>query len=401
MLLVSQIFSPFLLSLSIWVIAYSCLVETGPNGWPRLDFPKIFQNLFKKPELLAISGLFWLSVASGIWSENIPYWLERSQVRLPFFILPFAFANRPDISKKQFDGLCAFFLAAISITGLGVLANFALHYEDVMNSLSIGGAVPVPRNHIRFSLLVAMGVAVGWQLFRRGFCWKNRTERWIWLAMAVFLLVLSHLLAVRTGLVAVYAVVFLAVVQLIFLEKNKRAGLILGAGLILMPIIFLKYSPALRTKIGYMIWDITRGDEFSKEGYSDTDRVVSLRGGWQIFCENPILGTGMGDLPTEMRRYVAENLPAYKKDVKLPHNQFLYVMAATGVVGLLVSLAAWIAPFFFRSSPREPLFGAAMLILFISFLVEYTIEGTYGAVFAAFFPIFFNMKIGGPPEISG
>ncbi len=392
MLLVSQIFSPFLLSLSMWVICYSCLVSTGGSGWPTLNLPFLFGNFFKKPQFWSISLLFWVAVASGLWSENQDYWLTRAQVRLPFFILPLAFANAPEISRIQFNALCALFLTAIAATGLGVLVNFALHYEEVMNLVSHGKAVPVPRNHIRFSLLVALGIAVGWQLFRRRFFFKKARERWIWFSLAGFLFVLLHVLAVRSGLAAGYAVVAATVAGLVFSKKHWRIGLTAAAALSLSAVVLFKNSPALRTKIGYMIWDNTRGNEFPGTGYSDTDRLLSLQKGWKLFLEKPFLGSGMGDLPADIARI--EPALAFKsvEEVKLPHNQFVYILASTGLLGLLTALMAWTMPFFYQNRPREPLFTAAMTVLFVSFLVEYTIEGTFGAVFAAFFPVFFNMK---------
>jgi O-antigen ligase len=261
-----------------------------------------------------------------------------------------------------------------------------------MRNLSVGGAIPVPRNHIRFSLLVAMGVAVGWQLFQRRFFLKFVAERWIWAGIAVFLFIFSHILAVRSGLVAVYAVVVWQLFQFIFKEKKYKIGISLAIAIVLMPILAVKFSPSLRTKIDYMIWDNTHGNEFYSAGYSDTDRFISLSGGWQLFLKNPILGVGSGDLPTEMRRVVLEKYPNHNKDVKLPHNQFIYILAATGICGFLGSLFAFFCPFYLQKRPKEPLFVASMLILMISFLVEYTIESTFGAVFAVFFTLFFGIK---------
>jgi O-antigen ligase len=399
LLLVSQIFSPFLLSLSMWIMVYAALVRTNAEGNLRLNLRESFQNFFKNPIYWSISLLFGITLISGFWSSDTQYWLERTQIRLPFFILPLAFANRPPMSKRQWNGLCAFFLVAIFSFGVGVLVNYRLHFEEIMNNLSVGGAIPVPRNHIRFSLLVAMGVAVGWLLFRRRFFLKFAAERWIWAGMAIFLFVLAHVLAVRSGLVAVYVVVLWLVFQLIFQEKKYKIGFALAVVIISMPMLAVKFSSSLRTKIGYMIWDNTRGNEFSSAGYSDTDRLVSLRGGWQLFLENPILGVGSGDLPTEMRRVISEKNPAYNKDVKLPHNQFIYILAATGLFGFLGSLFAFFCPIYLQKRPKEPLFVAAMLILLISFLVEYTIEGTYGAVFAVFFTLFFGIKSSDLDEI--
>lgn len=393
LLVVSLIFSPFLLSLSMWIIVYAGLVEIGPDGRPRLDLFTSFRRFFARPDCVAISLLFWLVLFSGLWSTDLGYWLERTQVRVPFVVLPLAFANLPPLSKRQFECVCWLFLTALFLTSVGVLANYLIHYQEVMRRVHEGGHIPVPRSHIRFSLLVALGVAIGWALFRQKFRFKIAAERWLWLGMAAFLFVFLHVLAVRSGLAAVYVVLIFILFRFIFLEKKWLAGAVLFVGLAAAPFAAFKCFPSLQTKIGYTVWDWTRGHEFQQTAYSDSDRFVSLRGGWQLFLENPISGVGTGDLRAEMQRVVSAQLPDYQKDVKLPHNQFIYILAATGLVGLAVSLIAWLVPIFWRDEKRTFLFWVSMLILFVSFLVEYTIEGTFGAVFAAFFSLFFRHRI--------
>ena len=83
-----------------------------------LNFPKILRQ---NRSYVALSIPFILVLISGLWSEDLHYWLSRVQLRLPFLLLPFAFSQMPPLSKKHFQSLLAFFLIIISVNILFVL----------------------------------------------------------------------------------------------------------------------------------------------------------------------------------------------------------------------------------------------------------------------------------------
>ena len=102
-----------------------------------------------------------------------------------------------------------------------------------------------------------------------------------------------------------------------------------------------------------------------------------------------MFGVGAGDLPTEVGRVVGERYPGYTEAPKLPHNQFLYILASTGLFGLALSLTAFFAPIFADRYRRFYLFAVFQILVFASFLVEYTIETSMGVAFYLFYTLFF------------
>ena len=82
-----------------------------------------------------------------------------------------------------------------------------------------------------------------------------------------------------------------------------------------------------------------------------------------------------------------ENMLQYPevKERKMPHNQFVYVYAGTGIIGLLGFLFALFYPLLYKKAYREPIFFAFYIIVLASFIVENTIENSLGAGFFAFF----------------
>lgn len=406
-LLVGMVFSPFLLSVGMWFFVFTALGHAAiahpqPAGFwanrpawlarPAWVLAAAFRQFFRKKQLLALSLLFWLPVVSGLWSDELAFWLERVRVRLPFFVVPFAFANLPMLGARRLDGALCFLVWMLVLTCIGVGVNYIVHFQEIMQAIEQGRHVPVPRDHIRFSLTLAVGIlAAGWlsvRKFRVRWAWE-RGAMW---AATVFLFVFIHVLSVRSGLVALYAALFFTLVWFAVSTKKWLVGLALLAGLLAVPLVAVRTIPSVARKVAYMRWDWAQYGGATGGLYSDSGRMVSLRGGWDLVQKHPLLGVGTGDLPMEMQRFVDAEFPQYSRDMKLPHNQFIYILAATGVLGLAVSLWAFYGLFFRRVYRRAYLLASFQMVVFVSFLVEYTIETAIGVAFYLFFQLWFMKR---------
>lgn len=403
-LLVGMVFSPFLLSVGMWffvfvALGHAALEHPRPTdfwanrpAWlarPAWVLAAAFRQFFREKELLALSLLFWWPVVSGLWSDDLAFWLERVRVRVPFFVVPFAFANLPALGARRLNGVLVFLVGLLVLTCVGIGINYLLHFQEIMLGMEQGRAIPVPRNHIRFNLILAVGtLAAGGlavQKFQLRWAWERRT---MW-AAAAFLFAFIHILSVRSGLAALYAALFFTLVWFVVSTRRWLVGAAMLVGLLAVPFVAVKTLPSVAQKVAYMRWDWAQYSGSAGGLYSDSGRMVSLRGGWDLVQKHPLLGVGTGDLPTEMQRFVDANFPQYSRDVKLPHNQFLYILAATGAVGLAVSLWAFGGLFYRQIYRRAYLLASFQVVVFVSFLVEYTIETAIGVAFYLFFQLWF------------
>ncbi len=403
-----MVFSPFLLSASFWFLVAAGLwnvadVSTSLNDRTdsindRTAFRRVFQilkiafqNFFKNKNLVVLALLFFVPLVSGFWSETGTFFWERVRVRIPFFVLPFAFANLPRLETKHFRLIFYFFLGLIFCTAAGVLVNFFQNYTEIMQNLHDGRTMPVPRgNHIRFSLLAATGVILaGWLAQKKDF-WKHPRDPYFLGAAAIFLFIFLHIQSVRSGLAAIYVALVFTIFRFIFLEKRWLSGLAMLLFLGLITFTAAKTIPSLAQKISYMRWDWGKTNTAEGLHYSDSSRKTSMLAGWELAKTHPVLGVGTGDLPAEMKRVAAEKFPNYQTNIKLPHNQFLYILSATGFLGLLLSLWAFYRPLFLSKRVAGfYLFAVFQLIVFTSFLAEYTIETALGVAFFLFFQLLF------------
>jgi O-antigen ligase len=405
LMVASMPLSPFLLSVSMWFFVFAAWWHTAEHmglslkkagtWWSVLDFS--FRRLFANRALSGLALLLLVPALSFFWSDDKAYWLRLVQTRLPFLVMPWAFANFPPISERQWKSVLYFFVWTTAAICTGVGINFLLNYDAVLEGLGRGNPVPVPRSHVRFSLIVATSVLSGLWLWRQRFYLWQKWERHLLLALTLFLFVFLHVLSVRGGLFALYlALVFWAV-----REMALRKKWVLGTGSLLALVAVLWFAaqnvPSLRNRIGYMRYDWERFRSHDDGHlYSDGARWVSLMSGWQLWEQNPLLGTGAGDLLSETKRNTAVSFPSYAQEPQLPHNQFVFIMASTGLLGLLVSLFA-----FWRllRGRRNALFWGVQVVAFASFLIECTLENAIGVAWYLGYTLWSAYVLWGKNEI--
>ena len=92
----------------------------------------------------------------------------------------------------------------------------------------------------------------------------------------------------------------------------------------------------------------------------------------------------------EVQSIVNERFTKYTIEPKLPHNQFIYILAGTGAIGLLLSLLAFIWPIVTGGWRHFYLFATFQIIILMSFLVEYTIETSIGVAYYLFYLFWFG-----------
>ncbi|MGB1217045.1 MAG: O-antigen ligase family protein [Saprospiraceae bacterium] len=370
----------FILSLSmISMILLSLLERRGGKLTFRGGWKETARIVKKDKSWIYATIPFFLVLFTWIYSSDMDYSLERLRIKLPFLILPLAFVRMPRLTERMYQNIHYIFLVLVSITSLGVLVNYLFHFEEINLLISQGQSLPVPTNHIRFSLMVAFAVLVGFFLFRRKYAFRFAWEKWLILGMSLFLLAFIHILSVRSGLVVFYIAMFILLLRFIFQTKRFLLGFGMLFLLTAMPILAYFLVPSLESKVNYMKWDIQQYMEGKKTGNSDSERLLSFQIGYSIVKENPILGVGAGDARPVLIEKYKELMPELQEEsYKNPHNQYFFVVLGTGLLGLCFFLWGIISPLFLQQRFKDPLFLSFIIIMLLSFMVENTIENAVG-----------------------
>lgn len=360
------------------LVVFGVLSPTLKQDWKRIWANKSF---------VATLGIFMLFLGSALVSDNWSESMTRIRIALPMLLLPIAFALLPIFSKKSYQQLLSIYIYMMAVACLGVLINYGLHFEAMQQLLVVSKSIPTPNGeHIRFSLMINLAVFAGFWLLEQQFYWKKAVEKWLLRMVVLFLIITIHLLSVRIGILILYGGLVTTVFYYMLSKKYYVIGIVLLMGIAAMPYMAYKYVPSVQAKVSLTKhnWDMYQQGHIGE--YSDTRRLLSYQIAWDVVRESPWFGVGIGDLSDEQKRYYQERYP--DQEVMYPHNFFLTLYAATGILGLLFFLGCFFFPLFYRQNYKNLFFLLFYTTIFLSFMTENTLLSALGVGIYSFFLLF-------------
>ena len=383
--IVAMLFSAeFVLSIAMFLLLLCAFFQIHYKGqqvrvgW-RADLSANWERFRSDKAYWIISIPFFLVLVSALWSEDGGYTLERLRIKLPFLILPFAFASVPSLKKREVLTVFYFLLLVMTVACIYVGMNYLANFDEVNEMIGRGKPIPTPSNHIRFSLVLAFtilaGIALVWEKFIFQFSW----ERWLLPLSTIFLFIFIHILSVRSGLLVLYLAILVTSLRYAFLSKRYGLIAIVLAILVSLPLVAYRTMPSFRQKINYARWDVRQYLEGNGQDYSDSERFLSMEIGLEIGNAHPVLGVGAGDLKQTVNEVYYDRYPELSP--KMPHSQFVSMYAGTGLLGLGVFLFSFLFPLFYKRRYQSLIFLGFHTIIFFSFFMENTVENNFGVSF--------------------
>jgi len=370
------LWSRALLSLSM-VLFIVVALSDGPIKEKWLFFKK-------SPFLWMMSLLFILPLLSGLWSQHYQQWLIVIQHKAPLLFLPFCCTVLHKIDLQSSRRLV--YLAVITtLISMGkTIGHYALNAQDISLSYLQAKVLPVDmsNDHVRYAWLLLIVFAGLLHLLMTQKKLVNRFEKKGIMFYLLFSAIFLHLLASKTGILGLYLVIGLAIV---FQIRSKLSIWITGIS-VMIPFIAWLILPTFRNRLKFVWWDF---QHYSRGGYteglSDTPRILSLQAGKDLVKENPIWGTGFGDLKQATLDWYALHAPYLKEyEQLLPSNQGMIYAVGTGLTGLFVFLMASFYPFFMRGFKSNYAWISFHALAVFGFLYEIGLETQYGIFVYAF-----------------
>jgi O-antigen ligase len=387
-----------------WIVYISCLMVFAGFSCSRLvislgviglvlgglfasPFRHLFSVYFSRP-VYYINVIFFLVILlSGFISADRSLWLTFLQIKIPFLLLPLAFCGYGFFEKDFFYKLLLLFVVCMFISAFCVMAHYALHYDAINQSILSGSIIPVPFSHIRYTLMLVFS------FFSLIWLWEQHMirSRFILLIAALFFFVVIHVLSSRSAWVALYTGLLFYFFVYVYRSRKYLAGALMLAAILLFPLVLYQLIPSFHNKIGYMRYTIEQYRSGRVDDMSDAMRFVSWRVGIEIIRHHPWTGVGAGSLLMESKKVSRELFPDIKNedDRKMPHNEFIWIWAASGIFGLLAYCMAFFYPLVASVRYRNWLFGVLYIIFFTSFLTEYPLEEQIGSTFYLVFLLIF------------
>lgn len=308
-------------------------------------------------------------------------------MQLPFLLLPLGFWLLPAMPGRYLRWLWFLLIVVAAVAAAGATINYLQHFAEINESYFRSKVMPTEPEHIRFSLLITMAIVAGVLLLVHDAVQRN-WRPWVITSVIVLALFL-HLLAVRSGEMTFYALGGIAIFWLALRKGQWRKAGALAAALLLLPAFSYIAFPTFRNKISNTKTDVSKATQkTAHEGkkFSISGRLYSYKTAIAVWQQDKLVGVGKADLESEMAQEYARIYPEMTEEYYiLPHNQYLYNLAAYGAIGLLVFMVGLFYPAWWARRKCAPLLLAQYVSVGLSFLVEYTLETQIGLAFAVFF----------------
>ena len=400
------------------------------------------------PVVLAFGGLFLLHLLAGLRLplQNRLLVGQDLQLQLPLLLVPLGFRLLPPWPARWVRRLWLLFVGLVVLSSLGSTVYYLLHQESLNLAYTRSQIMPTRPDYVRFSLMLSLATAycavAAWQeqsaapspspfpggegelVSKSSFSSTNnssleletsspsppgkglgdgatgrtsqqnatalpKASKWrtLLLVTGFWLLFFQHLLAVRSGLLATYALGMLAVAWLLWKPKAIRPAAALLAVLLVLPLLSYWFVPTFRFRFHNTTYDVSRAaDVKSANNYSMVGRVYSWKVARTVIAEHPWVGVGPANLPAALAAVYRHKFPAIEAAAYLkPHNQGLYWLVSFGLLGTLAAAAAFYYPLLRHWRRPPPLLLAQYVVLSLSFLVEPTLETPVGLPFAVLF----------------
>lgn len=362
------------LSVAMFLFGINAIRDVSPREW-----------LKQKWWLLGLSWVAFYAV-SGFWSENMHEWGLHLQTKLPFLLLPLAFAFQPRFSDRQITVLTLGLGAMLVAAAMYSVSFFLSDPEYYIQEYHIAHMLPTlpGKDYIRSSLTMALFIiwcVYAWPRLAPG---KARIAAGIAVGILVVYL---HVLAAKSGLVSLYF--FIVVYGLyITVARRKIAGLIMIVALPLVGFLAMRAIPTFRERmhfIDFTYFMLKRGDASGNIG--DIARIISYKLAFVAIAGHPLGGVGAGDMKDEIDKLYTARYPQVPEHGRLlPHNQALIVAIGCGIPAMLLFIA-WVASPLarLRRNRQSFFFFIVWLILLLQLMIEPVLEVQFGVFVYLFF----------------
>lgn len=207
LLVIGMPLSKFLMSVSLIILVSNWILE----GNLKNKFISFWKN---KPAVILCS-LVLLHFIGLLYTSDLTYAFKDIRIKGPLLILPLILSTTQPLSKAQFEKTLYFFIAAIILgTLISMLILTGIIHRQVVDVRNISIFI----SHIRFALLICVAIFVSVYFI---FYAANRIKKYLWTAIAIWLISFLIIMESLTGLAVLSITIFIVGVYFVFKIPNQ------------------------------------------------------------------------------------------------------------------------------------------------------------------------------------
>lgn len=362
-----------------------------------------------KLKKVGTSWLFWLLISYFLWlvigilyAQETADGIRDVRGKLPLLVLPLIIGGIPFLSRKKIEYVLVAFLSGCFVgivmsLGYATWSYFAkgenlFFYKDLFSLLHIHPSYFA--TYLIFGLSLIIYFLLRYKHSLTGFL------KSLLIACALLFLIVIMLSCAR---MQILILLFLANVGLLLYAMIRRRSFLLLLlvafnSFIVVSLFVFEYPRSRLTDFEQIDY---RFDQW--EGWNGlTVRLALWNCSWELIRDKPIFGVGTGNVKKGlMTIYEKNNFKLGKLRNYNPHNQYIHVWTANGIIGLVLFLGGLIVPLYYSVKHVSPLYLGLLVLMALGMMSESMLELQNGVVFYAFFNSLFAFHWKIPPEKIG
>jgi O-antigen ligase len=356
--------------------------------------PFLTNDWKNNPVSLLLVVYYIFHIAGILWSDNTTEAYRELEYKLSFLVFPLLIGASDHFKSFQLKlATRSFSLAAVTLLIVSYLVGFyRIIFENKLENKVEYFVYQYLANPLDFQpiymalYLVSAFFFIWFDNFITTFLPK---QKWLKPALLLFLFAGIVMLSSRMEILVFWLVLSLVLLYEGFTRKIKILNALgIWGGLALLTFLLIKLSPENSARFQEAA---AVEKHYSEEKWGGRAvRLEKWKNTWELIKENPILGTGTGDMKKElMATYTKNDFLLGVEHQFNPHNQYLQTWVSLGIFALAILLILF-AILFFKSFRLNQLMSASfVLIVTLSMLTESMLERQRGIVFIVFFTMAF------------
>lgn len=337
--------------------------------------------------MLLVISPWVLEMISVLYSTNIITGIHQVEKRLALLAIPIVTLHSTRNVVK--DRVIVFRIAAICTTLVTLYCLLIALYNVIFHSAGMAYWEDFTRPIIfapaYLSLLI--NIMSVWIIFRLVGEWISLSLnlKVLYLGLITYFGNITFLLASKLHSVIFIGIVIIGVVLIYRIHVvSWKASLFIVV--LLFAIVFSMPKSGIKERFAHIHnFTIPSFDAPDAEFNELTLRLAIFKCGTYVIKENPIFGTGVGDVMADLESvYRSVDFKFGYNNAYDPHNQYLRICLGTGFVGLVLFLTGLIVVLNKALRSRDWLVVGVMILYCTSFLFESVLERSNGIIVFAF-----------------
>jgi len=319
----------FLLPLTVFganvIIVIICLLWLFSG-----DYKNKYKKIISNRLLLASIAFFSLHVIGLLWTKDL-YWGMHIVHKMWYFLLllPILYSI---VQKLYITYYINAFFFAITITEL---VSYLIWFEIVPPFKYATTLNPTPfMSHVSYNPILGFAIyLMSYEILIN----KNlsKLKLFLYSFFTITMTINMFITGGRAGQIMYFVMLGILIFQFFNKEKIKS----LFAILVIIPAVF--FTAYQTSHIFHERVDLAIKNTINYETNKNTStglRITFAVNSWEVFKQNPIIGVGTGDFPSEYKKINQINTPQLPNTTN-PHNMYTLIGVQLGLIGLVSMLS--------------------------------------------------------------